>query len=225
MPEQSLVLLVEDNARLNEINRRALELSGYAVLSAQSLAQARGHLSQHDPQVILLDVNLPDGDGMTFCGEIRETTDAHILFLTISAGDEDKVRGLFSGGDDYITKPYKMEEMLARVAAAMRRRAMARPSHTITKGPLVLDTMSDGAYLNGKDMQLTKREFGLLRLLVQNEGRTLSKEYLYEMVWKLPVNDDVRTVMTHISSLRKKLAGSGYAITMSRGEGYCFEKE
>ena len=227
MPEHknNTVLLVEDNADLNEINRRALELNGYTVLTALTLAQARAHLSCQNPQVILLDVKLPDGDGVGFCGEIRAVTDAHIIFLTSNTGHEDKIKGLNTGGDDYITKPYKLEELTARVAAAMRRRAMGRPENNIVKGPLVLDTVADKAYLNGKDMRLTQKEFGLLYTLACSEGQILSKEHLYETVWKLPVNDDARAVKTHISNIRKKLMGYGYDIFVSRGEGYCFKKE
>jgi len=224
MHEHNLVLLVEDNIELNEINRRALELSGYDVLTAPTLAKAREHLSRHSPQVILLDVKLPDGDGIGFCREIREETDAHILFLTSSIEHQDKIEGLNTGGDDYITKPYKLEELTARVAAAMRRRGMAK-SAKITRGLLMLDTVADRAYLNGGDMLLTQKEFALLSTLVQNEGKVLSKEYLYETVWKQPANDDARPVKTHISNIRKKLTGCGYTITVSRNEGYCFENE
>ena len=225
MAEQNIVLLVEDNRDLNELNRRFLELEGYTVLTALTLADAREHLSRHSPQIILLDVKLPDGDGFDFCAKIRAQTDAHILFLTSNTEQEDKIRGLNTGGDDYITKPYEMNELKARLAAAMRRRGMASPAITIIRGPLTLDTMAGRAYLNGEDMLLTHSEFGLMRALVQHEGSTLSKEHLYETVWKLPANDDARAVTAHISNLRKKLAGCGYAITAEYGEGYCFVKE
>jgi len=111
----SSILLVEDNEELNEINRRMLVYEGYEVLTARTLVDARKLLSARKPDVILLDVIMPDGDGIDFCGEIRETTDAHILFLTSKDADVDRIRGLDSGGDDYITKPYKLEEMLSRV--------------------------------------------------------------------------------------------------------------
>jgi DNA-binding response OmpR family regulator len=225
MPEQNTVLLVEDNKEMNEINRRRLELEGYAVLTAPTLARAREHLSRHDPQVILLDVDLPDGDGAGFCSEIRANTDAHILFLTSSTTVDDKVKGLAAGGDDYITKPYNMEELTARVSSAMRRRGMTKPARHIIKGSLSLDFVANIAYLNGVDMLLTQKEFGLLHMLIRNEGKVLSREALYEAVWMLPANDETRTVKTHISEIRKKIIGCGYTITVSRGEGYCFENE
>lgn len=220
------ILLVEDNERLNEINRRALEADGCEVLTASTLAQARAHLKARRVELILLDVMLPDGDGIAFCGEIRRQTDAHILFLTSKLAHNDKIRGLETGGDDYITKPYKLGELLSRVRAALRRRAMSAsssPAHTITREPLVLDTLSGQAFLNGVDMQLSQKEFAVLRVLVENEGKNLSKESVYQTVWGQPMNDDDTAVKTAVSRLRKKLEGGGFGITALRGEGYRFE--
>jgi DNA-binding response OmpR family regulator len=139
------VLLVEDNEKLNAINRRALEGEGHRVLTALTLVQARERLAENDPEVILLDVLLPDGNGIDFCGEIRGDTDAHILFLTSRTEHEDRIRGLDTGGDDYITKPYKLEEMLSRVRSAMRRRDMP-PARVIARGPLTLDVIAAHAF-------------------------------------------------------------------------------
>ena len=156
------VLLVEDNVRLNEINLRALVLSGYEVLTALCLAEARELLLNNKPDVILLDVMLPDGDGIAFCEEIREKTDANILFLTSRTEYEDRLKGLEVGGDDYITKPYKLDEMLLRVKAAMRRRGMTpSPQTGITLGRLTLDTLTQIASLHGEDLLLSQKEFSL----------------------------------------------------------------
>jgi DNA-binding response OmpR family regulator len=215
------VLLVEDNEKLNAINRRALEGAGHKVLTALTLAEARERLGANDPEVILLDVLLPDGSGIDFCGEIRGDTDAHILFLTSRTEHEDRIRGLDTGGDDYITKPYKLEEMLSRVRAAMRRRGMP-PARVITREPLTLDTVAAQALLNGADMLLTGKEFALLLLLVQNEGKPISKEYLYETVWKAPMAGDGNALWKQLSTLKKKLdtGGGAVALTASRGNGY-----
>lgn len=232
MGEQKTILLVEDNVNLNEINRRELEAEGYAVLTAFTLEDARVRLKSHDPDVILLDVRLPDGDGIDFCGEIREVTTAHILFLTSSIEDEDKVRGLDSGGDDYITKPYKLKEMLSRVRAAMRRRdmeAVKSPARTsITLGPLTLDVVTSEAHFDNKEnMRLTPKEFAVLLLMVQNEGRTLTNAQIYEGVWKKSLNDDPGALLRHISSINKKLEESGGAASLVnvRGKGYMLEIE
>jgi DNA-binding response OmpR family regulator len=202
------VLLVEDNKKLNVINRRALEGEGHKVLTALTLAEAQEHFAVNDPDVILLDVLLPDGDGIDFCREIRSATNAHILFLTSKTDQVDRIRGLDTGGDDYITKPYKLEEMLSRVRAAIRRRNMdaAKPSASIiTRGSLVLNTLACQAFLHGEDMLLKPKEFALLRLLVENAGKRFTAEELYKTVWGASTNDDIRTVQVHISGLRKKL--------------------
>lgn len=225
--EDKTILLVEDNEELNEINRRALVLKGYSVLSAKTLGEAREYLSDYSPDVILLDVMLPDGDGIDFCKEIRDKTDAHILFLTSRVEHEDRVRGLETGGDDYITKPYHPEEMISRVAAAIRRREMSKTTpKDYAIGSLTLDIVAGMAYVNGNNLRLSTKEFALLYLLSQNEGKTLTSEYLYETVWKLFLNNDVRPLRTQISELRRKMANANceYTINAVYGKGYCFER-
>lgn len=220
------ILLVEDNRQLNEINRRALEQAGYRVLAALTLAGARAHLAQTQPDVILLDVMLPDGDGVAFCGEIRNATDAHILFLTSKTGDEEHLRGLGAGGDDYIAKPYRMELMLARVAAALRRREMQRNAPRpggMQRGRLRLDTISGRAYWDGEDLQLTQKQFALLLLLGDAPGRVVPKEQLYEKVWGQPMTEDAGALFTQTSRLKKRLeqaSGGTATLFSSRGEGY-----
>lgn len=207
MAEQKTVLLVEDNERLNESNRRALKLKGYRVLTALTLREAREHLKNSDPDVILLDVMLPDGDGIDFCGEIYNSVTSHILFLTAKAEQENRIKGLEYGGDDYITKPFKLEEMLARVGAAMRRRekeAGKPPAQAITRGPLTPDVVAGRALLNGEDMQLTQKEFGVLFFLARNVNKIMTKEQIYEEVWKAPLNNDSGSLWRHVSSVKKK---------------------
>ena len=217
------VLLVEDNNKLNELNRRVLESEGYEVYSALTLAGAREHLDQVSPDVILLDIMMPDGDGMDFCAEIRDMTDAHIIFLTSRGEHKDKLRGLALGGDDYLTKPFMVDELTHRVAAAMRRRGMAQsPVKTVVKGNLTIDPVASQAFLDGEDLLLKPKEFSLLYLFVLNEGKLLSAGLVYEKVWKAPLNDNTGSLRVQISSLRKKLEGSGYMITFKHGEGYCF---
>ncbi|MDR1538427.1 MAG: response regulator transcription factor [Clostridiales bacterium] len=202
------VLLVEDNEKLNEANCRALRLEGYDALAAPSLRDARECLAKRRPEVILLDALLPDGNGIDFCGEIRRQTDAHILFLTSLAEHKDRIRGLDIGGDDYITKPYKLAEMLSRVRAAMRRRDMDAakpPARAVALGSLTLDTFTGTACFGGEDIPLKTKEFAVLRLLAENAGRLFTAEEIYRTVWGLEPNGDTRTVKVHISALRKKL--------------------
>lgn len=223
MDNSQTVLLVEDNEQLNEINRRALQKTGYRVLTALTLAEARVHLTETRPSVILLDVALPDGDGIEFCGEIRGQTDAHILFLTSKTEHADRIRGLDIGGDDYITKPYKLEEMLSRVRAAIRRREMEAakaPARVLGCGPLALDMATQRATLAGGDLRLTPKEFVLLLALVQSEGRVLSKEALYEAVWGVPMAGDGGALWRQLSALKRKLASGDIELISERGQGY-----
>ena len=220
------IFLIEDNEDLNQSNRRALCMRGYRVESFCTLAAAKKQLSLLSPDIILLDVMLPDGDGFAFCREIRSHTAAHILFLTAKTQHKDMVRGLSDGGDDYITKPFRLEELLVRVDAAMRRQTIAKkPLKTVQKGALVLDVAASQGFFHGASLGLTPKEFALLFLLMQEEGRLLSAHKLYESVWKAPLMEDKNAVQTALSKLRQKLESTGYTIAMLRNQGYMFCRE
>ena len=223
MYNKGLILLVEDCEELNDANSRALTLRGYNVATALTLAEARLRLLEEEPDIILLDVGLPDGDGMDFCKEIRSATMAHILFLTAKAEHEDTVRGLYYGGDDYLTKPFHPEELLARIESIMRRRALdKKQAQTITRGTLVLDIVATQAFVEGEDLLLTPKEFSLLVLLAQNEEVVLSADFVYESVWKAPLVGDKNSMQAIVSKLRQKLEDSAYSIDTVRGKGYVF---
>ena len=224
LENHGVILLVEDDIDLNNANRRALELRRHTVHTAMTLAQARRLLDETEPDIILLDVMLPDGSGFAFCHEIRRRTQAHILFLTAKSEHEDLVRGLATGGDDYITKPFHARELLARVEAAMRRRTIGLPLKTISKGALAMNLISNQAFINGKDLLLSQKEFSLLCLLAQNEGKTLDAQYIYEQVWGQPIGNDKNAVQMAISRLRGKIAPAAYGISVIRGSGYVFRK-
>ena len=217
------VLLVEDNADLNDVNSRALELRGYEVYTALTIEKARQHLLRIEPDVILLDVMLPDGSGFDFCKEIREGTTAHILFLTAKTSHEDMMQGMSFGGDAYIIKPFHPEEMLVKVDAAMRRRGTDRVQ-IIKKGDLVLDIMAIQAFDKGDSLRLTPIEFSLLLLLVKNEGHHIKSDVIYETIWKAPIVKDMNALQTAISKLRRKVEPTGYTIVSQRGYGYTFIK-
>lgn len=219
------ILLVEDNAKILRGNRRMLEWEGYAVSEAMTLDEARAHLTEEFPDVIVLDIMLPDGSGLDFIRELRKSTRAGIpvLMLTGLTTQEDILRGLKSGGDDYLTKPYNFEILLARVEALLRR--SERVPDRIAKGRLTLDMAASVASLDDVDLLLTQKEFALLLIFVQNLERFIDGEYLYEKVWKQPLTNDNNALKSSIKRLRSKINGSGWQITWSRGEGYCFEKE
>lgn len=225
MDRQRTVLLVEDNKHLNKINSRALRLAGYRVLTAHTVREARAQLTAEIPDAIVLDILLPDGNGVDFCREIREFITAPILFLTSVAGVDQALEGLRAGGDDYLNKPFHIELLLARIEAFWRRDELQERIKFTDKlvcGPLILNTVSGAAFLHGKDMLLTSKEFAVLLLLVRKKGCILTAEQIYQAVWNQPMAGDANAVRVAVSRLRGKLAGSGFGIAVRRGEGYCF---
>ena len=219
------VLLIEDNKQIMDGNSRMLEREGFDAPAALTLAEARAHIEQCKPNAIVLDIMLPDGSGLDFMRELRESENSGIpvLLLTGLTTKEDIIRGLKAGGDDYLTKPYDFSELMARIEALLRR--AERVPETIAKGCLTLDATAGVAAVDGIDLLLNKKEFALLLIFVQNEGRVIDYEYLYERVWKSPMANDSNALNTTMSRLRPKIKGSGWCIVLSKGEGYCFERE
>lgn len=217
------ILLVEDNEQIMQGNERMLKRRGYEVITALTLAEARSAIQAQMPDLCVLDIMLPDGSGLDFMAELRKYSQTPILLLTGLTTPEDIVRGLTAGGDDYLPKPYDFGVLLARVEALLRR-AQQVPE-CIHKGRLRLDVTADVATLDGADLLLSQKEFSLLLILVQNEERYISAEYLYEKVWKQAMTGNSNTLKTTINRLREKIKSSDYRIAWSRGEGYCFERE
>lgn len=220
MNSNAVILLVEDDIDLNNANRRALELKNYTTLTAHNLAEAREHLNHNEPDVILLDVMLPDGSGFDFCEEIRGKTDAYIIFLTAKSEQESILHGLGVGGDDYMRKPFHVGEMLARVESSIRRRKIILQSPTPDGTALVLEMSKLSASLDGVDLGLTQKEFEVLALLAKNKNKTLSAETIYNQAWRQPLIDDTRALQVVISKLRKKIQNADFDIVAKRGEGY-----
>ncbi len=202
------ILLVEDNIEINKSNTEALEMEGYDVYTALSIAEAREHLKSVTPDIILLDVMLDDGNGMDFCKELRaEGHSMPVMFITCIDEKAGLVDGLQSGGDMYMSKPYSLDELLARVEAMVRRVSIdhANPPREIVCGPLTLDIMASRAYLNNVDLLLKPKEFALLLIFVKHPGKQFSPEELYSSVWGMTPATDARTIKTHIYRLRQKL--------------------
>lgn len=217
-----VVLIVEDNRHILELNRILLTREGLEVHTAADLKRAREVLAEIVPDLVLLDIMLPDGDGMQFIPEIRAAGRSLIMMLTSKRDYGDILGGLTGGADDYLTKPYRNEELKARVAALLLRRTAPKGERYVRCGPLTLDTVAVQAFCDGKSLRLTPKEFALLHLLVQKEGESLSAGQLYEAVWNQSSNGDVRAVKAHLSNLRRKIEGCHCAITSSRGGGYRF---
>ena len=206
-----------------ENNRKALVDAGYTALTAASLTQARETLENQTPDAIVLDIMLPDGNGLDLLRELRETgSKIPIIMLTAWGKSSDVARGLKLGANDYLSKPFEYDELLARVDAMFRN--VEQVPETIVKGTLSINVLSNAALLNGVDLGLTQREFNLLLLMAQNEDRLLKAEYIYETIWAQPLIGDRNAVQTAISKLRAKIGASGYDIETLRGKGYIFTK-
>ena len=220
----STILLVEDNPHIMKINAEALTLYGYEVLQAATAKACRQAMEWHPVDLVVLDIMLPDGDGVQLCRELKENYRVPILFLSALGESRDVVEGLRAGGDDYLAKPYDLEELAARIEARLRQeRARSR---YVSYGPLRLDVFSGRACLGDADLQLTQKEFAVLLLLVQHAGETVSKEEVLREVWNVEAEDDSRALWTLISRLRRKLDSehSRLEISSRRGDGYTLEQ-
>jgi len=221
--ESGYLLIVEDEPTVQTYNTSILRRHGYTVKQAFTLKEAREAVALSPPRAIILDLLLPDGHGLDFLREIRQTSNAPVLILTAMGTPQDVIRGLQAGGDDYLAKPYDISVFLMRVEALIRRSAIL--PDTLEIGNLRLEPASAKAYLNGADMLLSQKEYALLQLFVQYPDKTMSVEYLYEKVWGLVSIGEDSSLKNTVYRLRKKLQGSGYNISAERGEGYIFERE
>ena len=225
----AIILTVEDDVDLALFNARLLTRQGYAVLIAHTAVEARALASEHDPDLLILDIQLPDGDGMALCADLRRGTDAPILFLSGISETSEKVTGLQTGGDYYLTKPCDKDEFLAVVNSLLRRVNLAheRVSRAviIDKGSLTLNLDERRAFINGLDAELTQKEFAILALLVQNEDRELSYDLIYETVWGAQMNGNPTALRKQISRIKRKLNedhAKDFAIFNQHGVGYTF---
>lgn len=220
----STILLVEDNPHIMKINAEVLALHGYEVLRAETAAEARKQLSWHPVNLIVLDIMLPDGNGVELCRELKLRYHIPILFLTALGENQDVVEGLRAGGDDYLPKPYDLEVLVARVEARLRADADSR--RYLSYGNLKLDTASSVGYVNGRDILLTQKEFIVLLLLTQNAEHKVSQAELMREAWGAESEAENRALWTLISRLRKKLKSeeSRLEISSLRGGGYLLEQ-
>jgi len=219
-----MILLVEDNKKIMDANVRKFVRAGYEIACARTLAEARAFLQQQRPQLIVLDILLPDGNGLQFIEELRQGDAAAVPILLLTGLSESKniTQGLRAGGDDYLTKPYQFDELFARIEALLRR--ATRVPDTITKGRLTIDLTAAIAKYDGKDLLLAKKEYALLLLFIQHEERSFTAEYLYEKVWGTSMEKDNNALKGAIKRLRAKIEGCGWSIGWNRGEGYIFEQ-
>lgn len=218
------VLVVDDEANIAELLRMALRYEGWDVEVALTGSQAVSTARKQGPDAVVLDMMLPDFDGMEVLRRLRaEQADVPVLFLTARDAVEDRVAGLTAGGDDYVTKPFSLEEVVARLRALMRRAgAQQTAEHSVlTVGDLVLDEDSHEVARGGAPIALTATEFELLRYLMRNPKRVLSKAQILDRVWNYDFGGQANVVELYISYLRKKIdAGREPMIHTMRGAGY-----
>ena len=223
------VLVVEDETELASLISREIEGAGHVVTLAGDGPEAVDLAARVEPDIILLDVMLPGFDGIEVLRRVRQTSSVPILMLTARSTELDKVLGLELGADDYLTKPFSMRELQARVGAILRRAERIRQysvtepvAEVISHPGLTIDVAAHTAVVDGSDVALTATEFSLLRLLAANPGRVFSREFLLEDVWGDESVVFDRTVDSHIQRLRKKLGPAGQAIETVWGVGYRF---
>lgn len=218
--------MVEDEADVLSFNKEYLEGQGYEVFGVQTLEMARFQLEEQPPDLILLDVMMPDGMGWNFCEEIRKKTNAPVIFLTCRDESESVVKGLLHGGDDYITKPYDLNVLGARIAAQLRR-AGIMSAGKIELLPLIIDLLSGDVTLDGKRISLTQKEIQLLTCFTLFAGRRLSCDEIYRRAWGGSMSGASNTIAVHVAKLRKKLNlddGSCFELKSTGKEEYIFSK-
>ena len=226
------VLIVDDERSIVDILRYNLEKNDMTAICAYDGAEGLRLARECDPDVILLDVMLPEMDGFEVCRTLRaEGNNVPIIMITAREEETDKVFGLELGADDYITKPFSMRELLARVRTNMRRAASMAPAAAEEPGDqikvkdLVIDRTRRAVYKNGKELELTQREYELIKFLAENPGRVMSREELMGSVWQYDYFGDLRAVDVAVRRLREKLEDNPsepvYVMT-KRGAGYYF---
>lgn len=215
------ILIVDDEPNIIELARLYLERDGYNVVGVTGGQDALSKQITLNPDLIILDLMLPDIDGLDVCRQIRAKSSVPILMLTARREDVDKIVGLELGADDYLTKPFNPRELVARVKAVLRRyQTGTKPSETIEISDLRIDILRHEVTVAGKPVALRTKEFDLLAAFARNFGIVMSREKLLEVVWGYDYYGGTRTVDVHVNHLRNKIAGSGVDIETLRGTGY-----
>ncbi|MBI3911772.1 MAG: response regulator transcription factor [Armatimonadetes bacterium] len=221
------VLVVEDERDIARSLCYALEKEGFLTRIASDGQTAIAEGRAWRPDVVLLDLILPDIDGLSVCRSLRKESAAAIIMVTARTAEVDRVVGLEVGADDYVTKPFSIRELIARVRAVLRRmQDLEVAESALVSGDLELHGDSRKVFLQGRRVDLTLKEFELLKTLMNHKGRVLSREFLYETVWGEPFAVETRTLDVHIHSLREKIEKNPEApvrIVTLRGVGYRFE--
>lgn len=219
------ILIVEDNKELAELLCDFLRAENYTVSIAQSGEKALSLYEKYGARLIVLDIMLPGIDGFYVCKKIREESNTPILIVSAKTEKEDKLNGLLLGADDYIEKPYDIDIMLAKISGIFRRRYSL---DEITDGDLCINKATRTVYRGGFELELTAKEFELLTLFIENKGRTLSKEYIFNRIWGSDSLSEQQTLTVHIKWLRQKIENdpkNPKKIVTVWGVGYKYNEE
>lgn len=222
------IYVVEDDTNIREIEMFALKNCGYETKGFECAADFFKGMRDRKPSLVLLDIMLPDEDGIVVLEKLRsvqETRKLPVIMVTAKTTEIDKVKGLDSGADDYITKPFGVMELISRVKSLLRRAEPDREEMPLILSEIVLDMVSRSCMVGGKPVGLTYKEFELLAFLIQNKGIVLSRDMLMDKVWGIDFAGESRTLDVHIKTLRKKLENAGRHIQTVRNVGYLADED
>ena len=224
------VLLIEDEKAIAELVKYNLDKEGFRVLTASKGDEGLSRAQKEKPDLILLDLMLPEMGGLEICKTLKQnykTASVPIIILTAKSEETDRVLGLELGADDYVTKPFSPRELVARIRAVLRRVQEKSKDRIFKIGTLELDTAKHTVGLKGKPVELTSKEFDLLKVLIEAQGRVLSRDFLLDQVWGYDqsLNIETRTVDMHIGQLRKKIKREAPRILTVKNVGYRFDAD
>jgi DNA-binding response OmpR family regulator len=220
--DRGTIVVVDDEPHIADLVDLYLSRDGFRVLKAPTGGAGIEAVQRHHPRLVVLDVGLPDLDGLEVCRRLRLTTNIPIIFLTARDGEVDRVLGLELGGDDYVTKPFSPAELVARVKAVLRRVDGSATAEVVQAGAVTIDVGRREVLVDDAPVELTTKEFDLLRFLAERPGLALSRQQILDGVWGFDWFGDARTVDVHIAQVRKKV-GEHVVITTVRGVGYRLE--
>lgn len=196
------ILIVEDNKEIGGLLETFFRKNNFIVSVADSGEKAMRLFEMYGAKLVILDLMLPGIDGFAVCSKIRETSNAHILIASARTEKEDKLKGLNLGADDYVEKPYDIDILLAKINGIFKRKY---GKEVIVDGKLSLNTVTNSLQVEGKDVEITSKEYELLKLLIENKGVTLKKEYLFNNIWGSDSESEIQTLTVHIKWLREKI--------------------
>ena len=224
--DRTKILVVDDESRMRKLVRDFLEREGYQVLEAGDGMEAMEiFYEDKDIALVILDVMMPRMDGWQTCREIRETSEVPVIMLTARSEERDELQGFSLGVDEYISKPFSPKILVARVGALLRRTHGANVEEVISVGGIQIDKAAHQVKVDGKEIELSYKEFELLAYFAENQGIALSREKILNNVWNYDYFGDARTIDTHVKKLRSKLGDQGNYIKTIWGMGYKFEVE